>query len=119
MLDRKLTDEIADQLTGDILSYDWLLQITREQLVGWTFDERARALVDSLKVLMIELGVSIGPTNLEDGKIHIQNWGDSVDETILRVVEYINEHGEPGTNHEVAFGFWVGLPPSPNTRTKR
>lgn len=39
MLTRKLANEIARQLHGDILSYDWLLKIAEEQLVGKSFSE--------------------------------------------------------------------------------
>ena len=62
MLTRKLADEIARQLGGDILSYDWLLKITQEQLAGKSFDERVKFLVESLEILVKELGVTIGPT---------------------------------------------------------
>jgi len=110
MLTRKLADEIARQLGGDILSYDWLLKITQEQLAGKSFDERVKVLVESLEILVKELGVTIGPTKLIDGRVHMQNWGDSIDTTIQRVREYTHKHGDPGRNHEVAFGFWVGLP---------
>jgi hypothetical protein len=119
MLSRKLADEIARQLAGDILSYDWLLKITEEQLAGEPFEERANRLVESLDILMEELGVTIGPTKLIDGKVHIQNWGDSIDVTIQRVRDYIQDHGDPGRNHEVAFGFWVGLPADKKSRTRR
>jgi len=107
---RQLADEIACQLAKDILSYDWLLKITQEQLADKSFDERTNCLVESLEILAKELGVNIGPAKLIGGKVHIQNWGDSIDMTIQRVQAYIHNHGDPGRNHEVAFGFWVGLP---------
>ena len=110
MLTRKLADEIARQLAGDILSYDWLLKITQEQLANESFDQRANALVDSLEILANELGVVIGPAKLVDGKVHIQNWGTSVESTIQDLREFIKCHGDPGRNLETAFGFWVGLP---------
>jgi hypothetical protein len=109
MLTRKLADEIARQLQGDILSYDWLLKITEEQLVGKSFRERTTALAESLEILMKEKGVTIGPAKLVEGKVLIQNWDDSMETTIQRVREYIHKYGDPGQNHEVAFGFWVGL----------
>ena len=111
MLNRKLADEIARQLHGDILSYDWLLKITEEQLVGKSFSERTTALAESLEILMQEKGVTIGPAKLVEGKVCIQNWGDSMETTIQRVREYIHKYGDPGQNHEVAYGFWVGLQP--------
>jgi hypothetical protein len=118
MLTRKLVSEISNQLLGDILSYDWLLKITQEQLVGKTFGERADALIDALEILMIELKVTIGPAQLIDGKVQIQNWGHSVEQTICQLREFIDKHGEPGPNHEVAYGFWVGLPAPSNERNR-
>jgi hypothetical protein len=103
MLTSKLTDEIARQLHGDILSYDWLLKITEEQLVGKSFSERTTALAESLEILMKEKGVSIGPSKLVKGKVCIQNWDDSIETTTQRVREYIYKFGDPGQNHEVAF----------------
>ena len=93
MLTRKLADEIARQLQGDILSYDWLLKITEEQLVGKSFRERTTALAESLEILMQEKGVTIGPAKLVEGKVCIQNWGDSMETTIQRVREYILKYG--------------------------
>jgi hypothetical protein len=46
---------------------------------------------------------------LVEGKVFIQNWGDSMETTIQRVREYIYKYGDPGQNHEVAYGVWVGL----------
>jgi len=109
MLTRKLADEIAFQLQGDILSYDWLLKITEEQLGGKSFSERTTAFAESLEILMKEKGVTIGPAKLVEGKVCIQNWDDSMETTIQRVREYIHKYGDPGQNHEVVFGFWVGL----------
>ena len=68
MLTRKLADEIARQLHGDILSYDWLLKITEEQLVGKSFSERTTALAESLELLMKEEGVTIGPSKPQNPK---------------------------------------------------
>ena len=95
MLTRKLADEIARQLHGDILSYDWLLKISEEQLVGKSFSERTTALAESLEILMKEKGVTIGPSKLVEGKVFIQNWGDSIETTIQRVREYIHKYGDP------------------------
>lgn len=93
MHDRKLPEEIAYRLNYDILNYGWLLKIAREQFPGRTFEQQIDALVESLRMLVDELRIVIGPTILRDGLIHIENWGDSVDETIGEVRRFIDRYG--------------------------
>jgi hypothetical protein len=119
MLDRKLTAEIAHQLQSDILSYGWLLKISQEQMQGCTFEERTNAIVESLEALICEMQIVVGPASLKEGKVHIQNWGDTIDDTIREVRNFIDKHGFSASSVEADFGFWAGLPTTYPKRTKR
>jgi acyl carrier protein len=106
----RLKAEIAKQLEGDILSYGWLLQITTQVLPDEPFEVRSVMLIDALAALVNELGVTIGPTTLLNGKVHITNWGQTKEATIDALRHFIELNGEPGNRIDIDFGFWVGLP---------
>jgi hypothetical protein len=116
MLARKLADEIAFQLEKDILSYDWLFGITQRLFPEQSFDNRAEILVDAIQLLCLEIGIRVGQSELQRGKVHIAHWGANVDETMDQVRKFIVQNGE---NVSFADGFWIGLPLKDNDRTKR
>jgi hypothetical protein len=80
------------------------------------FLDRAAILIDAIRILCNELNIRVGIAELRSGKVHIVNWGESVDETISKLTKYIDDNGEP---ESFADGFWIGLPLKTDDRTKR
>ena len=110
MCSSKLAEEIKQQLETGIISYVWLLQVTERHFPDESFDNRKAFLVASLKSLLESSDIVIGPTEPRNGSVCIRNWGGSPESSITKVEDYISSNGEPGSNHDVAFGFWIGLP---------